>query len=412
MKPPRPLAIALWRGILSDLSKRGYILNSIHPHPPAIASRWGILEMRIKIKKLFLPLLLITFLVFIVYLITIYKRVVVNQPNVITILNTKITPSPTPTPDPLAPRNILLLGYAGGDHEGATLTDTLIIAHIVPKENNITLISIPRDLFVPLQVETEKEEKFKINHAFAIGLDDKKYPNKPPQYKGLAGGGALAKDTVSKVTGLPIDNYIAISFEGFKNIITILGGVEVNIPYAFEDKFYPITGKEKDTCGKSDDNLKIIQATMSGQLLEQQFTCRFETINYAKGKTLLDAENALKFVRSRHSETNGNDFGRSLRQQALIIAIKNKILRISSIPKIAPIINSFSRNVMTDIDIKTAIGLLEEKGKMNDVIIKSVSLSTDNVLKEAVSSDRQYILLPKDGEENWQQIHDFIVTSF
>ncbi|OGM37642.1 hypothetical protein A3E41_05475 [Candidatus Woesebacteria bacterium RIFCSPHIGHO2_12_FULL_38_9] len=151
---------------------------------------------------------------------------------------------------------------------------------------------------------------------------------------------------------------------------------------------------------------------MSGQLLEQQFTCRFETINYAKGKTLLDAENALKFVRSRHSETNGNDFGRSLRQQALIIAIKNKILRISSIPKIAPIINSFSRNVMTDIDIKTAIGLLEEKGKMNDVIIKSVSLSTDNVLKEAVSSDRQYILLPKDGEENWQQIHDFIVTSF
>jgi len=48
MKPPRPLAITFRRGILSDPSKRGYILNSIHPHHPAIASRWGILEMRIK----------------------------------------------------------------------------------------------------------------------------------------------------------------------------------------------------------------------------------------------------------------------------------------------------------------------------------------------------------------------------
>ncbi len=49
MKPPRPPAVTFKRGILTDPYKRDYILNSIHPHPPAIASRWGILEMRINL---------------------------------------------------------------------------------------------------------------------------------------------------------------------------------------------------------------------------------------------------------------------------------------------------------------------------------------------------------------------------
>ena len=63
------------------------------------------------------------------YFFTIYKRIVVKND-----AQVETTPFPTPTPDPLRIRNILLLGYAGGDHDGATLTDTIILARIYPKD--------------------------------------------------------------------------------------------------------------------------------------------------------------------------------------------------------------------------------------------------------------------------------------
>jgi LCP family protein required for cell wall assembly len=362
-----------------------------------------------KRKFLFIPILLIILIAgaSFAFLYQIYKKVVVSTDNVITI-GAKISPSPTPTPDPLAPRNILILGYAGGNHEGATLTDTMIVAQIDPKKESVTLISIPRDLWVPIPVEAGKTEKSKINAAFAIGIDDNRYPNKEEKYKGVAGAGTLAKETVQLVTGLKIDNFIAINFEGFTKVIDVLGNIDVNVPETFEDKYYPIQGKENDTCGKSEDDLKMLNATMSGQLLEKEFTCRFETIKFEKGKTTMDSETALKFVRSRHSETNGNDFARSVRQQALIIGIKNKLLRLGTIPKIIPILNTISNNVLTDIDIKTAVDIFKEQPIPKNIVVKTISLSIDNVLQEALSTDRQYILTPKDSEDNWNVVHDYI----
>jgi LCP family protein required for cell wall assembly len=363
-------------------------------------------------KKFRLRIIISVFIVLLVglsftFLYKVYKRILVSTPDTITIGSTAPA-TPTPTPDPLAPKNILLLGYAGGDHEGATLTDTIMVAHIDPRKEDITLISVPRDLWVPIPVEDNNTENSKINAAFAIGLDDKKYPNKLPQYKGVGGAGKLAEDMVGMVTGLHIDNFVAINFEGFKKMIDILGGVNVYVPETFEDKFYPIAGEEKNTCGKSDEELAALNATMSGQLLEKEFTCRFETISFVKGLTTMDSETALKFVRSRHSETNGNDFARSTRQQALIIGVKNKLLKISSIPKIVPIINSMSKYLITDIDIKTALDIFSDQTLPKSVDIKTINLSIDNVLQESISADHQYILIPKDSEDNWGVIHDYI----
>jgi anionic cell wall polymer biosynthesis LytR-Cps2A-Psr (LCP) family protein len=362
-----------------------------------------------KKKFLLIPILIITLILgaSFTFLYQIYKRVVVSSDDVIRI-GADISPSPTPTPDPLAPKNILLMGYAGGNHEGATLTDTIIIAQVDPRKESITLISIPRDLWVPIPVESGKTEKFKINAAFAVGLDDKKYPNKEGKYKGVAGAGTLAKETVQLVTGLKIDNFVAINFEGFKKVIDVLGTIDVNVPDTFEDKYYPLQGKENDTCGKSEEDLKMLNATMSGQLLEKEFTCRFETVKFDKGKVSMDSETALKFVRSRHSETNGNDFARSVRQQALLIGIKNKLLRLGTIPKIVPILNTVSKYVLSDIDIKTAVDIITEQPIPKTIEVKTISLSIDNVLQEALSTDRQYILTPKDSEDNWIVVHDYI----
>jgi len=341
----------------------------------------------------------------IVYAFSLYKKVFVkvNLPKIKNL----VTSTPTPTPDPLAPKNVLILGYGGPGHEGAALTDTMIIAHIIPKEKKIFLISIPRDIWVPIPMK-DGNQYFKLNHAFAIGLDQTQYQNKLPKYQGIAGGGLLAEESVSLVTGLKVDNFVSMNFDGFKNIVNLLGGASVNVPYSFVDEYYPLKGKEDDVCGKTDEEMKLLHATLSGQLLEKEFKCRFEKIEFKKGSQVMDAETALKFVRSRHSEINGNDFGRSQRQQALIIAVKNQILKVGSIPKIIPLLNNIAKNVQTDIDIKTAINLMADNYQLSDIQIKSISLNTDNVLEESQSEDRQYILIPKGGQDNWKVINDYI----
>ncbi len=337
------------------------------------------------------------------YIIKTYSRVVVKE-----IKNPSTTPAPTPTPDPLRIRNILLLGYAGGNHDGTYLTDTIIVARIYPKENKIKLISIPRDLWIKIPVTKENTQYFKLNHAFAVGLDDKKYPDKNDSYRGIYGAGLLARESVAQVIGIMPENFIAIDFNGFQKIVDSLGGIEIYIPYSFEDKYYPIKGLEDDLCGKSEEEMDALHATMSGQLLEKEFTCRFETLKFQKGKAVMDGTTALKFVRSRHSDINGSDFGRALRQQAFLIAIKNELLDIGSVGKFIASINTLSKNVTTDIDLSTAFEIYKEQENLTDFDIETISLTTDNVLVEGFSTDRQYILTSKEGEGNWESVHTFI----
>jgi len=263
------------------------------------------------IKKILLGVFFV-FLFFIAaigtFLYTNYKKIVVT-PN---ILEPTRAPnaSPTPTPDPDAPFNILLLGYGGAGHDGGDLTDTMIVAHVEPKNKKVTLISVPRDLWVALPTNGESVSYSKINAAYAIGLDDKKYPNKLDLYKGKAGGGELAKYAVSKVIGEDIRYFASIDFSGFVRIIDAIGGVDVNVPRTFDDYFYPIKGEEDNTCGFSAEELAEIHRKYSGFKLEQQFTCRYEHLHFDKGITHMDGATALKFVRSRHSETDGTDFAR------------------------------------------------------------------------------------------------------
>ena len=339
------------------------------------------------------------------YLWGVYKRIHVDTGTVSGA--SEVSPSPTPTPDPLGPKNILILGYGGAGHDGGLLTDTMIVAHIKPRENTVTLVSIPRDILVSIPVKKDKNEDLKINHSYAIGIDHVNYPKKPEKYLNEAGGGILAKEKVTEVTGMNIDYFVSVNFDGFKNIINTLGGANVYVPYTFEDKFYPVKGLEDDLCGKSDEEIEAISATMSGELLEKEFACRYETIKHSRGLELMEGETALKFVRSRHSEIGGSDFGRAQRQQALLVAVKNKLLSYKSIPKIISIVNTLAKNVQTDVDLKNGFSLLDNYKELEDFEIKTVVLTTDNVLEEKVIN-RQYVLIPKSGQGNWESIKSFI----
>ena len=126
--------------------------------------------------------------------------------------------------------NILLLGIGGRNHDGPNLTDTIMLATLDTKLNQVTLTSIPRDLWVPDLENTNK----KINTAYAYGENKK------------AGGGLiLAKAIAGKVLNQKVDYAVRIDFDGFVKAVDLIGGIDVSVERVLDDYEYPIEGKKK-----------------------------------------------------------------------------------------------------------------------------------------------------------------------
>lgn len=177
------------------------------------------------------------------------------------------------TPDKI---NLLLLGRGGGNHDGPNLTDTMIFASVNLKNPKVTLVSVPRDIWVT-------DIKGKVNKAYAIGEDKRK-----------GGGIILAKSVFSKITGQNIDYTLVIDFSGFVKAVDQVGGIDVSVDNTFDDYLYPIEGKENDLCDHSDDDVKKFTATTSAELdLATYFSCRYEHVHFSKGVTHMNGETAL-----------------------------------------------------------------------------------------------------------------------
>src|SRR3989338_3241310 len=112
---------------------------------------------------------------------------------------------------------ILVLGIAGGNHDGATLSDSIIVANYNLKTHKLITISIPRDIWS----DTLQD---KINSAYAYG-----------EAKQKNGGLKLAKAKVAGIIGMPISYGIVISFDRFQKLIDYLGGVDVTVERSFTD---------------------------------------------------------------------------------------------------------------------------------------------------------------------------------
>ncbi len=333
---------------------------------------------------------------------------------------TSAVPASLPSPSPVDtryahlfnqghPYAIVLLGYGGGAHEGGKLTDSIMVAYFEPKLQRISLISVPRDVWVSLPVvEGAPETSWKINAAYAIGADDRRYQQKPLQFTGEAGGGEMAKYALTKVLGLPIHKFVALDFYGFTKTINTLGGVTVRVDKTFDDYQYPIAGLEKESCGRSDADITALAATMSASQLEQSFTCRYEHLHFDVGRQVMDGETALKFVRSRHAVQDGGDFGRAARQRNVIMAVKEKVLSLNFLPKAIPFVNTLAGSLTTDLTLSDMETFLQFQNEIKDYEIRTIALTDKNVLDLARSQDGQMILQPKAGEEQWQSIHDYI----
>lgn len=297
--------------------------------------------------------------------------------------------------------NILLLGIGGGTHDGPNLTDTIMVASISPKNDKITLVSLPRDLWLP-------ELNAKVNTAYSTGEGKKK-----------GGGIILSQAVVKKVTNLQIDYTVRIDFDGFVKAVDLIGGLNVNVENTFDDYEYPVEGKENDSCGHTEEELEEL-ATASSQL--EAFPCRYEHLHFNKGLQYMDGKTALQFVRSRHAKgQEGSDFARSKRQEKVIKAFKDKVFSMQMFlnpVKFLDLYDVLSSSIDTNIRQDEFDDFLRLAQKLKTAEIKSVALNTGDesgnkqgLLINPDSTNEynyEWVLIPRIGNGNYSEIKEYL----
>jgi len=269
---------------------------------------------------------------------------------------------------PVYPANFLILGIAGGNHEGKDLTDTIMFASLNPYQKQLALVSLPRDIWL-------EKWRAKLNSIY--------------HYKGLA----ETKKTVEEILGQKTDYGIIIDFEVFQKIIDTLGGITVDVERSFDDYKYPIPGKENDLCNG-----------------DPFYRCRYEHLHFEAGKQFMDGQTALKFVRSRNARgEEGTDFARAARQQKVILAVKDKILSkefLLSPKKAIQLFKLVSLNIQTDIPRENYWQLLKSGLKIRN--IKTTAINNNYLINPPISKkyDNQWVLVPKSG--NWSEIQEYV----
>ena len=283
--------------------------------------------------------------------------------------------------------NILILGKGGAGHEAPDLTDTIILVSINKNKKKISLISFPRDIWI-------KELRAKINSAYYWGNQ-----KRPPVGTGFevsenGGGLVLAKSVAERVSGQPVFYGLVFDFDIFVKIIDFLGGVEVDVQRSFVDEKYPISGKENADCGG-----------------DREFKCRYETVEFKKGKSKMDGQTALKFVRSRNAQgEEGTDFAREARQQKVIEAIKNKLISrefLTNYKMVFGLMDLLEKEIETDIpkDSFATLARLIFDSRKNI----SYNVLPESLLKLAPRTqqyDYLYTFVPK--SQDWKEINSWV----
>src|SRR3990170_3393651 len=272
--------------------------------------------------------------------------------------------------------NILILGKGGQNHEAPDLTDTIIFVSFNHLKSDIKLISLPRDIWI-------QSLRAKLNSVYYWGNQRKE-----------GGGIILTKAIVEEVVGQPVSYATVLDFSGFKNIIDVVGGIEVNVERGFIDEKYPIPGKESDLCGG-----------------DSEYKCRYETLRFVAGRQTMDGNTALKFVRSRNAEgEEGTDLAREVRQQKVISAIKSKVLGrevLLSPRKLIAFKNAIFPAIETDIASPAAAIIARRLLQSRDNVFSYV-LPDDLLVNPPKSPkyDNLYVFIPK--ETDWGKVHEWM----
>lgn len=267
--------------------------------------------------------------------------------------------------------NILLLGHGGQGHDGPNLTDSIQVISIHKSNNTATIISVPRDLLVDIPDYGFR----KLNHAYAL-----------TEQSSPGSGGLIAGEVIEKVLGIKIDYYVTVNFAGFNKIIDDLGGIELNVPHGFIDYKYP------------------------------DINYTYQTITFKKGWQTMTGDQALKFARSRHGicttlceEPEGSDFARAKRQQIILKAIKDQVLSSKTLrnPKnLYTLMNAYKDMITTNINLWNLKDFYDiAKDTDTSDIEHFIIDSSENGLLRVAIIEGAYVLTPKFGNTNYNQIH-------
>lgn len=244
---------------------------------------------------------------------------------------------------------LLLMGMDArpGESLRNARSDTLILLSIDPETKSAGMLSIPRDLYVPIPGESEMQ---KVNAAYVVG--ELKKPGSGPQ---------TTMQTLQYNLGIKINGYVAVNFQSVVTFVDAIGGVDIDVPYRIEDNEYP------------------------------DMNFGYAPLLIPAGKQHFDGDLALKYARTRHQTT---DFDRTQRQQQLLLAIRDKVTRIevfSDLVRRAPaLIAEVNDGILSDMTPDQAVslaGLLREipldklkRGTIDGDYLRPVPNTTEQAL--------------------------------
>lgn len=248
--------------------------------------------------------------------------------------------------------NILVLGsdtrsgknkkLGGGADDGSARSDTAMIVHVYQGHRKASVVSVPRDTLVDRPQCTDT--KGTVHPAASGVMFNEAYST---------GGAACAVKTVESITGIRMDHYLEVDFEGFQRLIDDLGGVHVTTTKDIRDP-------------QSHLDLKA-------------------------GPHTLDGEQALGLVRTRHGVGDGSDLGRIQLQQAFIKALIDQVKHVgvlSDPKKLYNLADTATKSVTTDSDLGSVNSLIDFAGGLKGISSSHMKMVTMPVRYDPANLNR------------------------
>lgn len=267
--------------------------------------------------------------------------------------------------DGLGHTNILLLGVGGEGHDGENLTDTMIVATLDDSQNTVTMVSLPRDLYV----DNERVGwGGRLNGIYELIYEEAEDP---------VDAEAVLEEQIEEIMGIDIQYYAKIDFAGFKEIVDAVGGITVDVTEVIADDFYPADPDSSRT---------------------------YDPFYLSTGTHTFDGETALKYVRSRH---NTSDFSRAARQQEVLQALKDQALSLgvlTSPSKVKDVYFAISNNFETNLSLTELLSLADfasdlEKDSIQSAVISDAAYETGGFLYTPEREEGDpYYLVPFAGD--------------
>ncbi|NPV06621.1 MAG: LCP family protein [Anaerolineae bacterium] len=263
-------------------------------------------------------------------------------------------PRPLPTPLPAPPTrerrtNILLLGVDEREtwSEGPPRTDAIMLVSANRADGTVTVLSIPRDLWVYIPGFGPE----RINVAYRVA--EMSRPGSGPE---------TAAATVAQFLGVSLDRYVVVNFRAVRQIVDVLGGLEVDVPYEIWDPLYPTENNG------------------------------YMTVHFPAGPQVLDGERVLQYVRTRHGSS---DFDRMRRQQQVIESLQARVTRPDFIPK-APGFLLLARDcVHTNLSVSDMLSLWSAFHHIDREAVRLAVLD-ENYTYPWITTAGADVLLPND----------------